>query len=46
MYSGLLPNMEVGHVRLNSHKPHICLGKNMSMEIKDNEDLNKVPKSH
>ena len=39
--------MERGHERSNSPKTiKICLGKNLSMECKDNLDLNIIQKSH
>ena len=45
--SGLLPYMERGHERSNSSKTlKIALGKNLSMEFKDNLDLNIIPKIH
>ena len=46
-HSGLLPYMEWGHERSISFKTlNICLGKNLSMEMKDIEDFNIIPKSH
>ena len=45
--SWLLLYKEEGHERSNGPKTlHICLGENLSMEIKNIENLNIIPKSH